>query len=271
MSKHITLVSHDHSSSLAIVDSCTKDKHQRFRMIQVNLSKALPKTGTIEDTFTSLSQTWRNQGTDQSAHLTPTWIWTKMHCSTFTSGATTFTSTEPLQFCKWVDKSKWGKAGKGYKNNRTKLNWQTQESKAKQPIMTNSILTIQEKPGTCSFLCAWSNSSAADATVEHHSTGMNFYMTQRIPCSFVLGKHPKSIKIRNPPYLESNYLKNFLCPNIITISQVFGDLGMSFPMTSATAETSLQEAAVSGIDAMFVKCEIPTTVLDPSTSILNPR
>lgn len=145
MSKHVTLVSHDHSSSLAIVDSCTKDKHQRFRMIQVNLSKALPKTGTIEDTFTSLSQTWRNQGTDQSAHLTLTWIWTKMHCSTFTCGATTFTSTEPLQFCKWVDKSKWGKAGKGYKNNRPKLNWQTQESKAKQPIMTNSILTILKR------------------------------------------------------------------------------------------------------------------------------
>ena len=69
--------------------------------VQVNFSKALPKIGTIEDTFTSASQTWRNR----SAHLTQTWIWTKMHCSTFTCGATTFTSTEPLQFC--IDWKSW--------------------------------------------------------------------------------------------------------------------------------------------------------------------
>ena len=46
--------------------------------------------------------------------------------------------------------------------------------------------------------------------------------------------------------------KNWKTFRVQISSQVFGDLGMSVPITSATAENSLQEAAVSGIDEMFV-------------------
>ena len=153
MSKHVTLVSDGHSSSLAIVDSCTKDKHQRSGIM---FKSICPRPYQKREPSRILSpqglRRKRNQGTDQSAHLTPTWIWTKMHCSTFTCGATTFTSTEPLQFCKWVEKSKWGKAGKGYKNNRTKLNDKLKNLKQNNQLWQTQFSQFSRETGYIFFL-----------------------------------------------------------------------------------------------------------------------
>ena len=89
--------------------------------VQVNLSKALPKTGTIEDTFTSGSQTKKeprnrsvstsdaNLDLDQNAllyiHL---WCY-HVH------------QHRASPILQWKSRNE-EKAGKGYKNNRTKLN-----------------------------------------------------------------------------------------------------------------------------------------------------
>ena len=119
--------------------------------VQVNLSKALPKTGTIDDTFTSGSQTKKeprnrsvstsdaNLDLDQNAllyiHL---WCY-HVH------------QHRASPILQWKSRNE-EKAGKGYKNNRTKLNDKLKNLKQNNQLWETQFSQFSRETGDIFFL-----------------------------------------------------------------------------------------------------------------------